>query len=55
MQPWMGSAVCFTYVTAGNANLLVGHEQAARETQTVFMELFCSFWHRIAALGCIQS
>lgn len=32
-----------TYVASGNANLLVGHEQAAREIQTVFIELFCSF------------
>lgn len=43
MQPRMGSAVRGAYVAAGNANLPVGRERAAREMQTGFMGLFCFF------------
>lgn len=43
MQPRMGSAVRGAYVAAGNANLPVGRERAAREIQTGFMGLFCFF------------
>lgn len=43
MQPRMCSAVRGAYVAAGNANLPVGRERAAREIQTGFMGLFCFF------------